>query len=61
MGVGPIVPFHHPRHPSEDGEHGLSRLSDGGSWLYRGRLLVLLLSASGLWVALFAVAKLLFH
>lgn len=60
--MGPIAPFQRQgNHPTQDGEHGLSHLPDGGSWLYHGRLLVLLLSASGLWIALFAVAKLFFH
>lgn len=60
--MGPIVPFQRQHSPStEDGEHGLSHLSDGDSWIHRGRLLVLLLSASVLWIALFAVAKLFFH
>ena len=64
MGSGDsqIVPFRHQdnRQP-RDGEEEAPRLSAEGGTRYRKRLLVLLLSAAALWIALYAVAKLIFR
>ena len=62
LGDSQIVPFRHQRNRQiKDGEEEMPRLTAEGGARYRKRALVLVLTAAALWIAIYAIAKLIFH
>jgi hypothetical protein len=62
LGESQIIPFRHQRsRQAQNGEEEMPRLSAEGGARYRKRALAMLLAAAALWIAIYAVAKLLFH
>jgi hypothetical protein len=62
LGDSHIVPFRHQSNRQvENGEQEMPRLTAEGGARYRKRALVLVLTAAALWIAIYAIARLLFR
>jgi hypothetical protein len=62
MGDSHIVPFRHQDNRQiRDGEEEMPRLTAEGGARYRKRALVLVAAAAALWIAIYAMARFVFH